>query len=327
MAESIVARILRETGIANLVEVLGQDLPPTDLQSLLLAVFQRRAGQQTPRRVLEQYEHNPFVRPATLDVGALLELDGLALAAAVPPFAALDLAPLAPLGTCSALAPVDQNRVVSTIRNTEVVSDATNILALECALRRRAQRGAAPAEQQVVRLCASHRLVRAQRYTQPHMRAHFRMFSLCTAGRAAGSAGFEGPALAEQIAFYLRFLAAAGARGYRLGDLRVVFIPLADDAARDQLARQVMMPLAAQFPQARLEFDPQPTTTRGYYEWVRFGIYARDPQGEDHMLGDGGFTTWTQQFLSDRRERLLTSGIATERLATLYYPATPPEPD
>jgi hypothetical protein len=34
-----------------------------------------------------------------------------------------------PLGTCHVVAPVSQNRVVSTVRGTEVVSDSTNVLA------------------------------------------------------------------------------------------------------------------------------------------------------------------------------------------------------
>jgi hypothetical protein len=163
-----------------------------------------------------------------------------------------------------------------------------------------------------VRLCASHRLTRAQHYTGPHLRAHFRMISLCTAGRATAPGAFETTALIEQVAFYLRFLAAATARGFRLADLRVAFIPLVGDTERAQLEQAVIAPLAAQF--------PAPTTVAGYYEWVRFQIYARDPQGDEYMLGDGGFTDWTRQLLSDQRERLLTSGIATERLATLFAP-------
>jgi hypothetical protein len=323
MPDKIIARILRESGVANLVQLLGEDLAPTDLQSLLLTVFHRRAARQTPRRVLEQYAQNPFVRPAPVDAGPLLELDRLALRVAAPAFAALELSPLAPLGTCSALAPVDQNRVVSTIRNTEVVADATNVLALECALRRRAQRHDGGMAQEPVRVCAGQRLVRAQRYTGPHMRAHFRMFSLCTAGRAAGQGGFEVPALVEQLGFYLRFLAEVEELGYRPADVRIAFTPLADEVARDILARQVIAAVAAQFPQARLEFDPHPTTTPGYYQWARFQIYARDMQGTEYMIGDGGFTDWIRQLLSDRHERLLTSGIATERIATLFRAEAP----
>lgn len=322
MADKIIERILRETGVANLLDILGERLAPTDLQSLLLAVFRRRAAHQTPRRVLEQYEQNAFVRPSIAGVGALLELDRLALRLAVPPFEPVELSPLAPLGTSSALAPVDQNKVVTTIRNTEVVSDSTNVLALECALRRRAQRQEADGEQGVVRLCASHRLVRAQRYNQPNLRAHFRIFTLCTAGRGDRPGRFETAALTEQLSFYLRFLISTEEQGHRLSDLRIAFTPLAGAEERDRLEQQVILPLAEQFPMSRLEFDPNPTTTPGYYEWVRFQIYASSTQGEEYMIGDGGFNDWTRKLLSDRRERLLTSGIATERIATLFRPDT-----
>jgi hypothetical protein len=268
--------------------------------------------------VLEQYEQNPFVRPSLADAGSLLELDRLALSLAVPPFEAVELSPLAPLGTSSALAPVDQNKVVSTIRNTEVVSDSTNVLALECALRRRTQRQGATYGQDVVRLCTSHRLVRAQRYNAPNLRAHFRMFTLCTGGRGDPQGDFIAGALTEQISFYLRFLASVEEHGYRMADVRVDFTPLAGEREREQLQQRVMLPLVDQFPMSRLEFEAEPTTTPGYYEWVRFKVYATDPAGAEYMIGDGGFTDWTQKLLSDRRERLLTSGIATERVATLF---------
>jgi hypothetical protein len=47
------------------------------------------------------------------------------------------LSPVTPLGTCGVVGPVSQNRVVSTVRGTEVVSDSTNALAVEAATRRR----------------------------------------------------------------------------------------------------------------------------------------------------------------------------------------------
>ncbi|MDQ5822871.1 MAG: hypothetical protein M3441_01500 [Chloroflexota bacterium] len=318
MTDKIVARILREIGVGNLLNVLGEKLAPTDLQSLLLAVFRLRAAHQTPRRVLEQYEQNAFVRPSVADVGALLELDRLALGLAVPLFEPVELSPLAPLGTSSALAPVDQNKVVTTIRNTEVVSDSTNVLALECALRRRAQRREATYSQDVVRLCASHRLVRAQQYKDPNLRAHFRMFTLCTGGRDDVEGKFLAASLYEQLDFYLRFLASVEKYGYHLPGVRVAFTPLAGDREREHLQQQVILPLAERFPAVRLEFDPSPTTTPGYYELVRFQVYATDLQGVEYMIGDGGFNDWTQKLLSDRRERLLTSGIATERIVTLF---------
>ena len=56
----------------------------------------------------------------------------------------VELSPVSPLGTINVLSGVHQNRVVATDRNTEVVADSTNSLALEAALRRRAKLRADP---------------------------------------------------------------------------------------------------------------------------------------------------------------------------------------
>src|SRR5215203_6701509 len=105
MPEEITARILRQIGIPNLLDILSRDLAPTDLQSLLLEAYRLRAAHETPRRVLERYEQNPFTRPAQIDPVALRKLDLLAFSLATPAFEPIELSPLAPLGSCSALAP------------------------------------------------------------------------------------------------------------------------------------------------------------------------------------------------------------------------------
>ena len=48
-----------------------------------------------------------------------------------PEYEPVELSPLAPLGTSSVVGTVHQNKVVSTSRNSEVLSDPTNVLALE----------------------------------------------------------------------------------------------------------------------------------------------------------------------------------------------------
>lgn len=317
MPEQITARILRESGIPNLLDLLGSDLEPTDLQSLLLEVYRQRASHESPSRVLERYEQNPFTRPARIDPIALMKLELLAFSHAAPNFEPVELSPLAPLGSCSTLAPVDQNKVVTTTRNTEVVSDSTNVLALECALRRKALRKHTEGSQQHVSLCASHRLVRAQRYTGPNLRAHFSMFTLCTAGRATALNEFESSVLTEHVTFYLTLMTDALEQGYKCANMRVAFTPLAGEVAQARLEQEVMAPLAKQFPEASLELDLE-HEVRDYYKWVRFRLFATDTSGEEQMIGDGGFTDWAARLLSDRRERLLTSGIATERIITLF---------
>ena len=69
-----------------------------------------------------------------------------------------------------------QNKVLATVRGSEVVSDPTNVMALECARRLRRDRAT------VVRLATSHRCIRAQ--TIPPGRgftANFRLFCLASA--------------------------------------------------------------------------------------------------------------------------------------------------
>jgi hypothetical protein len=50
--DKLIDRIEREAGIPNLTEILATRLTPTDLQSILLRVLQRRATRLTPSTVL-----------------------------------------------------------------------------------------------------------------------------------------------------------------------------------------------------------------------------------------------------------------------------------
>jgi hypothetical protein len=319
LTKGLLVRILRQSGVADLLEVLGERLAPTDLQSLLLEVYRKRAARQTPADLLDQYQRNRFVRPSATSPRALIEFDRLAFSLASPPFEPIELSPVCPLGTNSVVAPVDQNITVATIRNTEVVSDATNVLALECALHRRAHLRADPRAAERVKLCASHRLLRAQNFNRPGLFAHFRLFGLCTAGRDEGSCRFEIESLAEHIRFYLRLMAASGEIGFPMNDPRVAITDFTGAAPVERLQREVIEPLAAQFPGARLGFDPARTRARGYYEGLCFLIHARDGGGAEHELVDGGFTTWTRSLLNNQKERLLISGMGSERVCALFH--------
>jgi hypothetical protein len=318
MPPTIIDRIRREHVGTELFEALTERLNPSDLQSLLLEVYRTRAAQQTPAGLLAQYERNRFVRPSAVGPRLLLEFDCLAFALAAPLFSPVELAPVSPLGTTSAVASVDQNSTIATIRNSELVSDSTNVLALECALRRRALLQAPAQIRTRVRLCASHRLLRAQHYDRPGALAHFRLFALCTAGRDQGSYGFEVEALVEQLSFYLRLLMALIERGYAIHGLRVGLTDFAGGRHQDALQERVIVPLAAQFPNIPVEFYSDRATGRDYYDAVCFYIYIKDETGAEHVLADGGFTSWTQQLLNNKKERLLISGIGTERVCSLF---------
>src|SRR5262249_47336941 len=159
--------------------------------SLLLAVYRRRAADLAPAKVLEAFERNRFVGPGLVDASVMSSFDTawFAMLGRLG-YGGLELSPLSPLGTVATVANVDQNKVSTALRNCEVVADSTNVLALESAARRRRTLRQEPRSREVVRLCASHRLVRGQHFDRPGMLPHFRLMALTTAGRDVGSFRF-----------------------------------------------------------------------------------------------------------------------------------------
>ena len=320
MSDPMLERIQGEAGIPELIDVLVECLAPTDLQSLLLEVYRRRATSVQPSQLLERYERDRFVRPSALAPDVLADVDRLGWSLLPEHYVAIELSPLCPLGTNASVATVDQNKVVTTIRNTEVVADVTNVLALECASRRRLLLRRTPQSRERIHLSASHRVVRAQAYyAAPGVLSHFRLLGLCTAGRDEGAFQFETTSLVEHIAFYVRLLHEVSRLGYQTYRVRVTLTDLEDRLREQILTSQVFTPLMAQHPGILCELDPNRETGRGYYAGVCFHIYATNNEGTELELIDGGFTTWTQQLLSNRKERMLISGLGTERLCNQFH--------
>ncbi len=193
--------------------VLTDELSPTDLQTLLLDLVRARASRVDPARLVRRWTEDRFVAPATADPRRLAGLVARAWDLLPAEFAGVELSPVAPLGTCAATAGVDQNRIVSTLRSSEVVSDPTNVLALEAARRR--------ADAAEVHLAAHHRVLRAQRFG-PGAAAHFGLFVLVSSGRDRGSRTTELDFLGRHLAAWRALLdatlgAARWSTGYTSG--------------------------------------------------------------------------------------------------------------
>jgi hypothetical protein len=304
---AIVERICRDAGIPDLLDVLAERLPGSDLQSLLLEVFRARSARRSAAELLAQRRRDETVSPAPVDARRLHEVEREALSAAEG-FDAVALAPVSPLGLNAVLGGIDQNNALATARGTEVVADPTTALALETALRRREG-------ERVVRLCSVDRVLRLQPFPG-EFTPHFGLFSLVTAGRSLPGHAFELEALREHLAIHLRLLASLAALGYRTGS------PIVEVGGRgdrlDRVRSAVFEPLQAAFPRASQRLEPERRRAAGYYDGLMLEILV----GEDAPLSvvDGGTTDWTQRLLSDRKERLLVSGIGTEMLARFLAP-------
>lgn len=311
----IVERIERELGMPGLVSLLAQQITPTDLQSLLLEVYRLRSSHQRPADVLTSYEADRFVRPASISPRRLLEWDQVAFSALPPEFQLLELSPVCPLGISSVIASVDQNWAVTTSRNTEVVSDSTNVLALECAVRRRALLRANPKSPELVHLAASHRLLRAQRYENPRALSHFSIHTLCSAGRDQGNLRFEFSILNLHIRFYLKAL-----RSF-LGQAVPLHLSVTDFGGTSRYSRletEILAPIRSEFIGVDCVIDEQRTSGKGYYFDLCFHIHATNSSGLRLELVDGGLVDWTQRLLSNAKERLVISGIGSERLCSEF---------
>ena len=322
-AERRLDRVLRAAGSPDLLEALTERLTPTDLQTLLLEVYRRRAADVAPSQLLARYESNRFVSPSPADPRDLARLEAtIHERLTAHDVTGVVLAPVGPLGTNSAIATVDQNKVLTTIRNTEVVADATNVLALECAVRRRELLRCDPRSADRVRLGATHRVTRAQVFEGPATMAHFELLALCTAGRDEGSLRFETAAVAEQIGVHLDVLDRAVDVGCVVSDVCVTVTDLTEGRHRPALWERVVDRLAADHPDVSVGFDDERTHGAGYYVDACFEIRARTPDGIELSMVDGGLTRWTADLLHNAKERLAISGLGLERLLTAFRPPT-----
>jgi hypothetical protein len=285
---------------------LEHRLPPSDLQTLLLGVARARAAAVTPARVMRRWTEDSFVQPSDSDPRALSRVEARLWDLLPEHFAGVELSPVTPLGTCSAVARVDQNRVITTCRGSEVVSDPTNVLALEAAVRRRRSRSGR------VDLAATHRVVRAQRFTGPGLFQHFRLFALLSSGRDQGSGLVEAAMLTDHLRFWTAALT-------RLAPGRRVVIEFSafDSPALLERFRDTVVPALDPLPEfVAIEEHPERERARGYYNLG--ALRAAIGDGTELLeVGDGGFTDWTGQLTADAKERCLISCASTERLAQL----------
>jgi hypothetical protein len=308
----ITDRIEQDLGVPGLAAMLAERLEPADLQSLLLDVYRRLAQRRPTSALLAEYTTNRFVHPSKIPPVQMLEWDRTAFAHLPDNCEAIELSPVCPLGASAAMSGLSQDRVLATIRNTEVISDSTNVLALEAAVRRRALKRANARSSEPVHVAASHRLLRTQHYANPALSSHFRVFSLCSAGRDRGSFMFEIESLAFHIGFYLSAVRAfVGAAA----PLRVSVTLLGEGATLTRAAETLVRQLRERFSDVDTSFDPDRTAGREYYRTMCFWILSDDVQ-----LADGGFVDWTQRLLGDAKERLLVSGVGSDRVCTMRGP-------
>lgn len=300
--------IAKRTGNEELINILANELSGADLNSLLLEVFARRAQNLSAPALLKQYEQNRFVQPAETDFIHLTERSLQTLQCLREHhFKPLQVSPLSQLGTCSVIATVDQDKVVSALRNCEVMSDATNALALYIGSQKKKQKNSIGDAH--IKYCTVQRHVRSQPFQLKGFSPHFTIGCMVSSGVDTGSYAFEKKAIADH------FVA--------LGDLltnvfntgRVRFKLQKREDYPDSFIPAVLLHLQNRLPKIEITIDETPGVNN-YYKGLQFKAIITLQQ-RDFEIADGGLVDWTQQLLNNKKERFFISGFGLELLNKL----------
>jgi hypothetical protein len=316
MKDKIIGNISQKTGVPDIAGLLAGRLSGSELNSLLLEMFSLSLQRLSPAELLKQYQLNRFVHPAETDMIGLLSLELKTLEFLRDHhFQPLELSPAAQLGSCSVIASVDQKKIVSATRNTEIMADATNAIALHIADLKKTG-----SKEGLLRFCTVHRHIRTQEIKVKGFTPHFKIGCMVSSGRDTVAYQFESAELLKQLAtldhLFRKLFGAEKIRfriqkreGYEKGGIlldRVIghLKKNMDDGA--EILREDNLP------------------PNNYYKGIQFKMVV-DLKGMEIEIADGGFVDWTQQLLGNRKERLLISGFGLGLVYKLLHAGAEPD--
>jgi hypothetical protein len=308
MSSVIVKKILDRSGEKDLVRLLSDELSGTELNSLLLEVFHQRVSKQSPAQLLKQYQLNRFVKPADLPMLELkqIEIDLLRIFQKCL-FETIELSPVAALGTCSIVAPANQKKVLSALRGTEVLADATNAIALHISDLKKQKLWVPKTAVEKLRLGTIQRHVRTQSVSVKGFTPHFKIGCLVTSGMDTGNYGFEKEALAEHFVAMKKIFSEF----YKVDQLGFRLVCRGGYPDSIKLAIEVKKFIQQHHPDTDINVIETSEKEIGYYKGIQYkvDITWKDKTFE---IADGGFVDWTQKLLQNKKERLLITGFGFE---------------
>lgn len=308
MKKDIGNHIINRLDLQDIVNVLAHELSGSELNSVLLDVFNKRVQKETPSSLLSKYEKNKFVKPANIDLLAFKEKELTCYKLlAGKGFEPIELSPVAQLGTNSVVATVDQKKVLSALRNTEVMADPTNAIALHYA----EQKKKGTLVNQTYNYSTISKVVRAQAFSNPDFTPHFTVLCLISCGRDTGSYAFEKEELFKQIALSHE----ACKEVFGITNISVEIIPCKGYEEQSHLIAGVVAHVEGKLAGIKVKII-EPDHQNAYYYGFRIK-YKAEINGVVYEIGDGGLLDWTQQLLTNKKERMMTTGIGFQVLHQL----------
>ncbi len=212
---------LKKLGEHNLLEIIST-APMRLLQPILIHAFKNRVKTRKPTDLLKEYERKQdFFGISSISQIELYKFALVCHEATKSVFENVQTSPITPFGLNSILNMISQNNTLSTIRNSEVVSDLTTHLALECSLRRK--RNLTKKDKSNIHISTVSRVLRLQPFdkSKGYMQ-HFNLFALCSSGpNMSSKGGFAIPSLQKHIAALLNTISLLHKRGYPMSDITV----------------------------------------------------------------------------------------------------------
>ena len=270
MKKDIGEHIISKLDLPDIVKILSDELSGSELNTILLEVFNRRIQQETPSSLLNKYEGNKLVKPANIDV----------------------------LRTSSVVATVDQKKVLTALRNTEMQADPTNATALHYASLKK--KGGL--DSRTYNYSNISRIIRTQVFDNPNFTPHFSVICLISCGKDTGSFNFEKEELLKHLTASYDVL-----RSYSFEHIYFEIIPCKGYDGQSPLITESISYVQKNSDHIKVSVV-EPDYENNYY--YGFRIKAKIVVGENVIeIGDGGLLDWTQQLLTNRKERMMTMGI------------------
>lgn len=298
--KNIIENVLEKAGNKNLINELTTRLSQSEITTFLLVLSKEMTNKNTPSDILSKYESNRFVKPSELNPIKVKKVEIMMLEMAeASGFISVLLSPASLLGSCSVIAKVDQNNVISATRGLELIADSTNMLAIYLA--NGIKNKTIDNTKSPVHLSATCRVTRGQMYKTDEFVPHFSLFTIVSSGKNTGSYGFEKDAIARHMQFYINYFEE------KLGHKLTVTLNVRNGYT-DKIGfiDRIHCHLRKIYPYTDFIMNVE-ETENSYYQGINFKITV-----EGIELVDGGFVDWTQKLLGNKKERLLISGTGID---------------
>jgi hypothetical protein len=308
MKKEIGSHIINRLDLQGIVDILSDKLSGSELNSVLLDVFNKRIQHENPASLLSKYEENKLVKPINIDVLKFKEEElGCYEILAKNGFEPLELSPVAQFGTSSVIATVDQKKVLSALRNTEVQADPTNAIALHYASLKKK----GTLEDITYNYGNISRVIRTQTFSNPNFTPHFSVLCLISCGKDSGNFNFE----KEELLKHLSASYAICKDYYGLETISFELIPMKGYDSQSPLITQCVSYIQAKQDDFEISVV-EPDKENNYYYGFRIKLNVVI-KGCVYEIGDGGLLDWTQQLLANKKERMMTMGIGFQLLHQL----------